>query len=165
LINKITRSFWKYFLVLIFMLPLQAWAGVKMHSRNLNCEEFELARTRTICHALEREMKWQWFGHAIVSPGWRPTFTGVTHVFCTLPIDVADIPAIIPMTGWSRKGEKSTDWRLESGSQWLIFLVGQRALEYLPSAEMRKELEQAISNTTSIWNPSNPEYPLRNGCR
>jgi hypothetical protein len=70
-----------------------------------------------------------------------------------------------PLTGWSRKGDKSMDWQLESGSQWLIFLLGKRALGYLPSAEMRKELEQTISNTTSIWNPSDPEYPLRNGCR
>jgi hypothetical protein len=61
---------WKYFLVLILMLPLQASAGVNMHSRILHCDEFALARTRTICHALEREMKWEWFGHAIISPGW-----------------------------------------------------------------------------------------------
>jgi hypothetical protein len=147
------------------MLPPRVSAGVNMHSGNLNCDGFELARTRTICHALEREMKWEWFGHAVISPGWRPTFKGVTHVFCTLPIDVTDIPAIIPMTGWSPKGGKIMDWRLENGSQWLIFLLGKRALKYLPSDEMRKELEQAISNTTSIWNPSNPEYPLRNGCR
>jgi hypothetical protein len=155
---------WKYCLVLILMVPLPAWAGVDMHSRNLHCDEFELTRTRTICHALEREMKWEWFGHAIISPGWRPTFKGVTRVFCALSIDVADIPAIIPMTGWSPKRGKLPDWRRESGSQWLIFLLGKRAGEYLPSAEMKNELDLAVSSPTSIWNPSNSEYPLRSGC-
>jgi hypothetical protein len=156
---------WKCFLVLLFLLPLQARAEVSMYSRNLHCDEFELVRTRTICHALEREMKWEWFGHAIISPGWRPTFKGAAHVFCALSVDVTDIPAIIPMTGWSRGEKKLPDWRLESGSQWLIFLLGKRAAEYLPSAEARKELELNISSPASIWNPSNSEYPLRNGCR
>ena len=147
------------------MFPLQAWAGSDIDSRNLHCDDFELARTRTIRLALERELKWTWFGHAIIAPGFRPTFEGVAHVFCTLPVNAADAPAIIPMTGWSREGKKLPDWRLESGSQWLLFLLGKRALEYLPSTEMRKEIERTISDPTSIWNPSNPEYPLRNGCR
>jgi hypothetical protein len=155
---------WKYCLVLIFIFPIRGWAGVDMYSRNLHCDEFELARTKTICHAIEREMKWEWFGHAVISPGWRPTFKGAAHVFCTLSIDTGDIPAIIPMTGWSYGKGRPPDWRLESGSKWLIFLLGKRAEEYLPSAEMKNELELAISSPVSIWNPSNSEYPLRKGC-
>lgn len=155
---------WKFLLVSLFMFPFQVWAGDHMLSRNLHCDGFELARTRTICHALEKEMKWGWFGHAIISPGWRPTFDGVAQVFCTLPVDASDAPAIIPMTGWSRKETKLPDWRLEDGAQWLLFLLGNKAMAFLPTAGMKKEIEESISNPTSVWNPSNPAYPLRNGC-
>ncbi len=156
---------WKCFLVVLLLFPVQVRAGVDIHSRNLHCDDYELARTRTICLALEREMKWTWFGHAIIAPGFRPTFEGAAHVFCILPVNAADVPAIIPMTGWSGKINKSPDWRLESGAQWLLFLLGDRALEYLPSAEMKNEIKRAISDSTSIWNPSNSAYPLRKGCR
>ncbi len=145
-------------------MPLPAEGGNRMYSRDLNCNEFELPRTKTICHALQREMNWTWFGHAIISPGWRPTFEGVTRVFCELSIDVADIPAIIPMTGWSRETRNMGDWRLESSSRWLIFLLGKRAVKYISFIEAREELEQNLSDPASIWNPSNSGYPLRKGC-
>jgi hypothetical protein len=46
-------------------------------------------------------MEWTWLGHAIVSPGWRPSYVGVKNVFCRLAITTADIPALIPMTEWA----------------------------------------------------------------
>jgi hypothetical protein len=111
-------------------------------------------------------MKWTWFGHAIVAPGFRPTFEGVAHVFCNLPVTVADAPAIFPMTGWLPDGgNKLPDWRLKNGAQWLIFLLGNSALQYAPSAEIRENVERTISDPASIWNLDNSQYPLRKGCR
>jgi len=159
------RINWWYILFLLVTFPIRAWAGSDIHSRNLHCDDFELARTRTICHALEREMKWTWFGHAIVAPGFRPTFEGVAHVFCSLPIKAADAPAIFPMTGWLRKDNRMLDWRLESGAQWLVYLLRSNGLENFTSDEIRRDVENTVSNPTSIWNPNNPQYPLRNGCR
>jgi hypothetical protein len=111
-------------------------------------------------------MKWSWFGHAKVAPGFRPTFEGVAHVFCNLPVSAADAPAIFLMTGWLPEGgNKLPDWRLKNGSQWLIFLLGNSALQYAPSAEIRENVERTISDPASIWNPDNSQYPLRKGCR
>ena len=159
------RVCWWHLLVLTVIFPLHVCAESDIHSRNLHCDSFELARTRTICHALEREMKWTWFGHSIIAPGFRPSFEGVVHVFCTLPITAADAPAVFPMTSWVHQGNKLPDWRLENGAQWLVFLLGKSALSYAPSAEIRENIEKTISDPASIWNTSNPQYPLRNGCR
>jgi len=134
-----------------------------MSSRDLHCAQFALARSQAICHALESSMEWTWLGHAIVSPGWRPSFVGVKKVFCRLAITTADIPALIPMTEWAGRSAP-VDWRLQNSAQWLVYLLGHEGLDRLTSDAAREQVKLAISEATSIWNPENPAYPLRGGC-
>jgi hypothetical protein len=88
-------------LLLLFPLLSHADTGTRMSSRDLHCGQFALGRSQAICYVLEGSMEWTWLGHAIVSPGWRPSYVGVKNVFCRLAITTADIPALIPMTEWA----------------------------------------------------------------
>jgi len=152
-------------LALLFMSPRpsEAEATTRTYSRDLGCGQFALARSQAICHELERSMEWTWLGHAIVSPGWRLSFAGVTKVFCRLAITAADVAALIPMTEWAGRIAPA-DWRLQNGAQWLVYLLGDKGLDQLTSDTIRRQVKLAISESTSIWNPENPAYPLRGGC-
>jgi len=86
-------------------------------------------------------MEWTWFGHAIVSPGWRVTFRTVREVYCGLSVGASDLAAIENLR------KSATDWRLQDGAQELIWL-----------------LDGASQPPASIFNPSHPQYLLKDGC-
>jgi hypothetical protein len=56
-------------------------------------------RGQEICRALSASMEWTWMGHAIISPGWRPTWRGLAHVWCALQISDADLIRITTNRG------------------------------------------------------------------
>jgi hypothetical protein len=157
-------------------IPVLARARDFTLSRNLHCERYELARSQEICGALEREMEWTWTGHAVIWPGYRVTWPSLRRVFCTLHIDSGDTPALVQLVVWHRKGEWNDD-RLEFGATSLLKLLGKKALQALPAPEsipnemgktrlrsLRGDIEQILSDNTFVYNPSNPEYILRDGC-
>src|SRR5258706_7006342 len=84
-----------------------------MGSRDLGCANVS-GRAGEICRALSASMEWTWMGHAIVSPGWRPTGRGIARVWCALHITNADLSILNDL------GDASSDWRLEAGADDLF---------------------------------------------
>src|SRR6187455_3418492 len=90
---------WAWFaaatLILVLGLMLIfGWPSSGMAIRNLGCAQQADPRERQVCAALQEHMEWTWFGHAIVSPGWRVTFRTVREVYCGLSVGASDLAAI-----------------------------------------------------------------------
>jgi len=113
-----------------------------MGSRDLGCDQ-QRGRAQEICRRLAREMQWTWMGHAVISPGWRVTFESVTRTYCAERVGPEDVQALQNL----RRTTK--DWRAESGADFLIRLVQNR---------------DGGENITSIFNPANPSFILKEGC-
>lgn len=120
-------------------------AQKSMYLRDLNCPAVTDARAGVICRGLQREMEWTWFGHAIVSPGWRVTFGTVVRTYCGEQIGSADIAPL------ERLRRSSGDWRAESGADFLLRLV--RTMD-----------GSAHEEANSIFNRRNPSFILKGGC-
>ena len=55
-------------------------------------------------------------GHAIVSPGWRVTWSGLARVYCRENITTADLPVLEIL-------KRGSDWRLVDGAEDLTRLT------------------------------------------
>jgi hypothetical protein len=135
-------------ILVLFVLFITAmcWPDREMMSRDIGCAKVSSARGKEICNALSASMQWTWMGHAIISPGWRTTWPGVAKVYCSEHVTVADLPVLDSLkTGFP-------DWRLESGAEELTALTKN-------ANGMGDEPEN------SIFNPKNPSYILKGGCR
>ncbi len=113
----------------------------RMLSRDLGCASEPSGRAQAICGALSRSLEWTWTGHAVVAPGWRPTWAGLRRVYCGASITPADLPALESM-------KNAADWRLRDSAGDLIRLVHAGAGE----------------PENSVFNPAHPEYVLKRGC-
>ena len=67
------------------------------------------------------------------------------HSYCAETIGPGDIPALETLR------RKSTDWRAESGAEFLLRLV-------------RSKDGAGDEDIASIFNPANPAFILRDGC-
>src|SRR5262245_29089653 len=99
---------------------LAVWPKDYMASREIGCERAAPGRSQEVCRALSASMEWTWFGHAIVSPGWRPTSRGVAQTWCSAHITDADLPLLEGLR------HASSDWRLESAAEDLIRIAKNR---------------------------------------
>jgi hypothetical protein len=162
--------------VILAAAPVVAMAQGNLNSRGLHCERYELARSREICRAFEREMEWKWMGHAIVAPGFRVTWGSIRRVYCTLHVDAKDTQSLVQIVLWHRKGEWNDD-RIEFGATALLKLLGRSALQALPDprsvesesgrvrlTHLKVELEQTVDDEKFVYHPSNSQYILRDGC-
>lgn len=127
----------------ISLVLMMGWPDKKMISRDIGCANVAAGRGREICQALSDSMEWTWMGHAIISPGWRVTWNALRRVYCREQLSAADLPALEAM-------KSGPDWRLEDGANDLIRLIGSRG----PAKE----------SENSIFNPTNPQYILKDGC-
>jgi hypothetical protein len=127
--------------VLLALATALCWPSDYMMSKDIGCAKASSARGKEICKELAESMEWTWMGHAICSLGWRIEWDGLRHAYCKAHVTAADVPALKELHA------KATDWRLESGTEELISLVKGDAAE------------------NSIFNPKNPEYILKGGCR
>lgn len=109
--------------------------------KNLQCDRQKEARAKSICQALEQNMEHTLFGHAMISPGYRVTFSTIRKVWCSQSITADDAPIL-------RTLEQAADWRLSSAASDLLILA-----EKQPQSE------------NSIFNPQHPDYILKSGCR
>lgn len=109
--------------------------------KDIGCSKATPGREQQICRAISDSMEWTWMGHAIISPGWRVTWSSLRRVYCRQKLGAADLPALQAL----KKG--SRDWRLESAADNLTRLLS-------PTNEPE----------TSIFNPTNSQYILRQGC-
>src|SRR5262249_13385175 len=67
---------------LLGLVLVVCWPRGYMASRDIGCAKAAAGRSRDICHALSASMEWTWMGHAIIAPGWRPTWRAIAHVWC-----------------------------------------------------------------------------------
>lgn len=122
------------------------WIGAWVaRDRQLDCREYGDSRAGEICRALTANMEYEWFGHAIIAPGYRVTFETARLVYCELKIAPADLPVLGELL-------QAEDWRLQNGADFLIRLATGHDRHGTPEAEV------------SIFNPSHPEYILKEGC-
>jgi hypothetical protein len=128
----------------IALVLVIGWPDKKMISRDIGCANVTLGRGQEICHALSDSMEWTWLGHAIISPGWRVTWNALRRVYCREKISAADLTALETM-------KTGSDWRLQDGADGLIRLVGSSG-------------GPANESESSIFNPTNPDYILKDGC-
>jgi hypothetical protein len=129
----------------VALLLLTGWPDKKMISRDIGCSHVAPGRGNQICQALSDSMEWTWLGHAIISPGWRVTWDALRRVYCRGKIGTADLKTLETL-------KTSSDWRLQDGAEDLIRLVNSVS-------------GTAYEPETSIFNPANSLYLLRNGCR
>jgi hypothetical protein len=115
------------------------WPNKRMISRDIGCRNAAAGRSQEICNALSGSMEWTWMGHAIISPGWRVTWSGLRRVYCREKISAADVEVLKALA-------RGSDWRLQDGAEDLIRLVGGGEPE------------------NSIFNPTNEHYILKGGC-
>ena len=120
------------------------WPDRKMISRDLGCANIAPGRGNALCQALSESMEWTWMGHAIISPGWRVTWSALRQVYCHERIAAADLPVLELL-------KQASDWRLQDGADGLMRLVGS-------TIGRRAEPEN------SIFNPANPQYILKGRC-
>jgi len=90
-------------------------------------------------------------GHAIVAPGYKPSFEGAREVYCRLKIGKDDMEALQRLKQYDPKLKWLPDWRLESGADMLLRIVAN-----LDGTGGEPE--------NSVFNPKNAEYILKNGC-
>ena len=130
---------------LIALLLALCWPSRAMASREIGCPKAAPGRGQEICRDLSASMEWTWMGHAIISPGWRPTAPGLAHVWCAAHITEADLPILEALR------HASHDWRLESGADDLIRIT-------------RNRNSKGNEPENSIFNPKNQAYILKDGC-
>jgi hypothetical protein len=94
---------------LIASVLILCWPSGYMASRDIGCGKVNSERGKNICNALSASMEWTWMGHAIISPGWRVTWTGLGHVYCREKITDADLPVLEMLI-------RGPDWRLKDGA-------------------------------------------------
>ena len=130
---------------LLALLAAMSWPSGYMVSRDIGCSRTGAGRGQEICRALSDSMEWTWMGHAIISPGWRPTWRGIAHVWCTARITDADLPTLDSL-------RHASDWRLETGADDLIRIA-------------RNKDGNGDEPENSIFNPKNSSYILKRGCQ
>jgi hypothetical protein len=75
-----------------FLLPDAAdGKDYTLTGRNIGCAELGLGRSRQICEAIAASLTWQWMGHAIIAPGYKPSLEGILNVYCALKIGKSDV--------------------------------------------------------------------------
>jgi hypothetical protein len=130
----------------IVALGLAAWIGVRLaRDRQIDCSTFDSGRAGAICRALGDNLEFEWLGHAIIAPGYKASFETAGRVYCEQKIGADDLPAL-------EKLLDSPDWRIRNGADFLIRLLTGHDSHGTPEPE------------TSIFNPGNPGYLLKDGC-
>ena len=138
-------------LLLVLLLPDLSYArDYSLYSHDIGCREIALGRSRQICEAVAASLTWQWMGHAIIAPGYKPTFQGVREVYCELKISRGDVTTLQRLKTYDPVRKWQPDWRLETGAEMLLRIV--------------LNLEGDVDPETSIFNPKNPNYILKDGC-
>ncbi len=130
---------------LMLVLFVLVFTRSPLRGHELACAAFASPHEQKVCKTLSDTMEWEWFGHAIVAPGWRVTWNSVRLTFCDLKLSSSDLLALEAMDR-VLLSSPAADWRLAFGVSGLIRLL-------------RPE-----SDPASIFNPDNPSYILKDGC-
>jgi hypothetical protein len=136
----------------LFLLPaMSAAKNYSLYGRDIGCVEVAPGRTRQICEAIAASLTWQWMGHAIIAPGYKPSFKGARKVYCELEIGKNDLEILQELKTYDPKRKWLPEWRLEWGAEMLLRIIANLD-------GMGDEPEN------SIFNPKNSDFILKNGC-
>jgi hypothetical protein len=156
------------FVLILFVISGGLVASIldtNMYHRDLGCDA-HTGRAKEICIDLAHEMEWTWLGHAIVAPGWRVTFVTIGRVYCKDSLSLKDIDTLKYLAG--HRPFKTDDARLEQGILGLLALLRSRpetkASGIMDSIFDVARTEAYTIDGTSLFNPQNPDYILRDGC-
>jgi hypothetical protein len=128
------------------LVVLVGWAGLWMaDDREADCGAYGIKRAGAICRALSDNMQFEWQGHAIIAPGYKVTFETVRRVYCQQKVNADDLRFLEQLLD-------SSDWRTQNGADFLIRLI---------TGHDRYGAPEDIS---SVFNPGNPAYLLKEGC-
>ena len=145
-------SLWPLLFAVVFaapLLPPAAYAkDYSIRSRDIGCAELGFGRSRQICEAIAASLTWQWMGHAIVAPGYKPSFEGIRNVYCALKIGKSDVGLLEDLKKYDPARKSVPDWRLESGADILLRIVTHRD-------------GTGDEPENSIFSPKSPDYLLR----
>lgn len=139
-------------LLLASLLPRSAAAqDYPLRGRDIGCAELAAGRARQICNAIASSLTWQWTGHAIIAPAYKPSFAGIRDVYCRTGMGKGDLEVLKILKAPDAKRNWRPDWRLESAADLLLRIIQNRdATE-----------NESIS---SLLNPNSPDYLLKGGC-
>ena len=138
--------------LLLSLLPGVSHAkDYSLYGRDIGCAEVAQGRPRQICEAISTSLNWQWMGHAVMAPGYKPSFEGIRDVYCKLKVGKEDVKILKDLKQYDPRRKSLPDWRLESGTDMLLRIV----------ASLDSMDEDAAS---SIFNPKNSSYILKNDC-
>jgi hypothetical protein len=115
-------------------------------SRDIGCGDQNPGRAQEICKSISDALEWDWFGHAIIAPGWRVTYRTARTVYCKKNIVPGDLPLLQTL-----KKPVDGDWRLSTAAGYLIRILNGR-------------LGSSDEPEWSVFNAKNPHYVLREGC-
>jgi len=108
----------------VFLLPDVSQAkDYSLHGRDIGCAEVAPGRLRQICEAISASLTWQWMGHAVIAPGYKPSFKGIRNVYCALKIGKDDVKDLQELKQYDPARRWLPDWRLESGADMLLRIV------------------------------------------
>src|SRR5579871_5350219 len=131
----------------VLLLGFAGSAFASPFSRNIGCAQITGAREREICKSVSDALEWEWFGHAIIAPGWRVTYQTARDAYCKIHIVAADLPLLDGLKNKPVNG----DWRLATGSGYL--------------ARILKSTDGTGNEPAwSVFSTDNPRYILKGGC-
>ena len=107
-------------LVLVSLLWLVAWGDFEewRYLKNLHCEGLQHPRQEEICKSIEAYQAYELFGHAMVSAGYRSTFTTAQQAWCELLLTESDFELLKGM-----QYDSKLHPQLRSGSGMLSSLL------------------------------------------
>jgi hypothetical protein len=136
----------------VFLLPNASQAkNYSLYGRDIGCAEVVQGRPRRICEAISTSLSWQWMGHAVMAPGYKPSFKSIRNVYCKLKVGKEDVKTLQDLKQYDPRRRWLPDWRLESGADMLLRII----------ASLDNKNEEAAG---SIFDPKNSNYILKNGC-
>jgi len=107
-------------LVVLPILALVVWLTPLFYERDMDCSTVGDARGKEICRAISEHLEFTCCGHAIISPGYRPTTSGIARTWCALNLTLEDKDMLITLS-------QSRDWRLESAAGSLLEMLTGRS--------------------------------------
>lgn len=113
------------FIVAVVLLWLVTWGDFDewRYSKNLHCMTFQNSRKVEICKSIEKYQEYEFFGHAMISAGYRANFTTAKKAWCELSITEPDLSLL---KGMQIEGPM----QLQNGSDMLLsMLAAELSLE------------------------------------
>ncbi len=137
------------FVVVIAVLWLVVWGDFDewRYSKNLHCMTYQNYRKVEICKSIEKYQEYEFFGHTIISAGYRSTFATAKKAWCELSLSEADLSLLKDM-----QYDFSLSPQLMDGSGLLYSLLDAK---FHPGSNL---------NTGSVYDPTSLDYLLKGGC-